>query len=140
MSMRFNSGVAAVLLLVTVADGLATEQKGTAITVFVDISQSFAPLSSDDVAALAAVAEVIARAPGRSQWPTPLTIYWSTITSQSLFGTSVCGPPIRYQPVLIRRQTDDKALVTNRKALALRLDECIRAIVQEARLRPSSRT
>jgi len=117
-----------------------TKDQGTAVTVLVDVSQSFVPFSRDDLAALRTVAEVIKQGASGAGWPTPVTIYWSTISSHSLFGVSVCGPPMRYQPTLIPKEASDPSIIGSRGKLAYRLDECVKAIEQEGKMHPAPLT
>lgn len=140
MAQRLRCVVVVGVLAVTVPSQAAPEgatEQGTAVTVLVDVSQSFVPFSSDDLAAMRAVAEVIVRGASAGGWPSPVTVYWSTISSHSMFGASVCGPPMRYQPALIPKAASDPSVVPNRGKLAYRLDECVRAIEQEGKMHPA---
>src|SRR6266571_1471167 len=113
------------------ADTPQKNRPRSSITILVDLSKSFAPLTADDQAALRTVGRAITSLPV-STFPRPITIAWLGIGTSSPHEHPPCGPGFLYDPKMIKR--NEPGVVRDKSTLIKRLDECVGIITQRSKL------
>lgn len=113
----------------SVAGDYTGQSGGTSISVLVDFSESFAPLTGDDEDALRVIANLILSK--AKTLPKPVIIYWLRIGTSSLSAPNPCGLPFEFAPKLIAGVGKTNQIHRS-EDLRVRLNECIRAIRKES--------
>lgn len=123
-------GAAFIFWFSSVARFGETAPGGTSMVVLVDFSESYSPLHAVDKNALTRIADTIAQLTKSERVPKPVVVLFLGIGNTSLIAESPCGVPIEYEPKLTGRARP--GLVTRLAQLHLRLDECVKAVVQRS--------
>src|SRR5689334_18675070 len=123
---RLRSAGAVGTVLIGILSACVTKpagDPGTSVTVLVDFSKSFAPLSRMDRNALTAVSASIVEMAAR-EWSPPVKITWRRIDSESSQGSNLCGP-LEFDQKLIKSENE-----LDRITLHEKLTECADQVIK----------
>ena len=98
----------------------AQELPNTAVTIVVDMSESFAPLQPQDSTALEAIADALSTM-AQTVWEQPVQFYWTTV--QPYTAPAPCGPPMSYRQQIVERPRP--GALTSAKSMRAWLAACI---------------